>query len=348
MPATSIDTFFACTLIVIVVVVSMAATTNVALPYITCLEDLNEPEYLRKIAEHTITSSGSPENWGQNQSLTPDIFGLAEDNSFGYKLDLDKVSRLNSQNAYALTYLDVLNTLRLENVALHFSFSQIMDVNITSDSNTTVVDTTTYTFNIYVTRNQAPVATTLNYYIVANNYLNSSSSSTANNGQGTIDVEIPNSSAGTALLVVFARASYDSRVTAQGTYSFGHLSFEPSPNNTFLNLTPLNCTLQVDPNSSEVSLDSAYAFSYSYETSLSSISNETYTIPEFLDSSPQVLAVTGWNGSDYFIEWTTYPQVPLEIGANFDDATECYSFNYIVTIDSVLYRLNIKCGGPSL
>ena len=161
-------------------------------------------------------------------------------------------------------------------------------------------------------------------------------------------MEIPNSSAGTALLVVFARASYDSRVTAQGTYSFGHLSFEPSPNNTFLNLSPLNCTLQVDPNSSEVSLDSAYAFSYSYETSLSSISNETYIIPEFLDSSPQVLAVTGWNGSDYLIEWTTYPQVPLEIGANFDDATECYSFNYIVTIDSVLYRLNIKCGGPSL
>jgi len=347
MPATSIDTFFACTLIVIVVVMSMAATTRVAMPYMSNLQGLNEEEYLRKIAEHTIVSSGSPEGWGQNHSITLEDFGLAKARSFSYELDSDKVSRLNSQNANALTYLEMLEALSLEKVALHFSFSQIMDVNITLNSKVTVGDSTTYVFNIYVSRNQAPVAATLQCYVVANNLLNDTISITSSSGHGVAELEIPNSSNGTALLVVFARATYDSRVTAQGVYAFGHLSSEPKPNKTFLYLSPLNNTLQVDRNVSEVSLDAAYAFSYSYKSDLTSTSNETYFIPDFLDSSPKVLAVIGMNGSDFFIEWTTYPQVPLEIGAKFEDV-ECFSFNYVVTIDRVFYRLNVQCGGPSL
>jgi len=347
MPATSIDTFFACTLIVIVVVMSMAATTRIVVPYISGLQDLNEEEYLQKIVEHTIVSSGSPAGWGQNQSVTPEAFGLAEDGSFSYELDLDKVSRLNSQSTYALSYLEMLEALRLENVALRFTFSQIMDVSITLNSNVTEGDSTTYSFNISVSRDQAPVATSLQCYVVANNFLNDTTSSTSSSGEGVAEMEIPNDSNGTALLIVFARAPYDTRVTAQGVYAFGHLSSEPSPNTTFVSLSPLNSTLQVDPNVSEVSLETAYAFSYGYESALTSTSNETYTIPNFLGSSPKVLVVTGWNGSTFFTEWTTYPQVPLEMGANFEDA-ECFSFNYVVTIDRVFYRLNVQCGGPSL
>jgi hypothetical protein len=182
---------------------------------------------------------------------------------------------------------------------------------------------------------------------VANSFSNDTTSSTSSNGQGTVEMAIPDSSNGTALLIVFARAPYDQRVTAQAVYAFGHLASEPAPNNTYLNLSPLNGTLEVDPKVSDVSLDEAYAFSYVYESDLTSTSNETYTIPDFLDSSPQVLVVVGWSGSDFFAEWTTYPQVPLEMGANFEDA-ECFSFNYIVTIDGVFYRLNVQCGGPSL
>jgi hypothetical protein len=96
-----------------------------------------------------------------------------------------------------------------------------------------------------------------------------------------------------------------------------------------------------------VSLQTAYAFSYGYESALTSTSNETYIISNFLDSSPKVLAVTGFNGTDFFVEWTTYPQVPLEAGANFEDA-ECFSFHYVVTIEEVLYRLKVQSGGPSL
>lgn len=346
MPASSIDTFFACTLIVAVVVVSMVATTMIVAPYIGGMHDLNEEAYLQKIVDHMLVNSGSPGDWGQNQTAAPDAFGLAEDGSFSYVLDRDKVSRLNSSNAYALNYLQVLQALRLEKVAFRITFSQILDVSIALSSNESVAESTTYSFNVSVSRDQAPVAASLQCYIIANNYLNSTVSSTSGSGEAVVDIEIPDSSNGTALLIVFARTAYDDRLTAQGAYAFGHLSSEPSPNNTFLSLSPLNSTLLADPNFSGVSLEDGYQFSYGYESTLSSVSNETYAVPEFLDSSPKVLAVTGWNGSTFFIEWVTYPQVPLEIGANFEN-TECFSFNYLVTIDRTFYRMNVQCGGPS-
>jgi hypothetical protein len=314
-------------------------------PYIGSLHDLNEETYLQKIVDHMIVNSGTPSDWGKNQTATPDTYGLAEDGSFSYALDRDKVSRLNSSNAYALTYLQILQALGLEKVAFNIAFSQVLDVSVALSSNETVGESTTYSFNVSVSRDQAPVAASLQCYILANGYVNDTVSSTSSNGEGVVDVEIPNTSNGTALLIVFARTSYDDRVTAQGAYAFGHLSSEPSPNNTFLSLSPLNGTLQADPNF-EVSLENAYQFSYGYEATLSSVSNETYGVPEFLDSSPKVLAVTGWNGSTFFIEWVTYPQIPLELGANFEN-TECFSFNYMVTIDGTFYRMNVQCGGPS-
>lgn len=326
---------------------SMVFTTNLVSPHLNALEDVNEEEYLRKIVEHTITNYGSPADWGQNQTLTPDSFGLVKNNSFSYDLDLDKVSKLNNQSVYALSYLEVLQSLRLENVALQFDFSQILDVSIALDSNVTLGDSTTYGFNISINQNQSPTAASLQCYLVANSFFNQTTSSTLSNGQGTVDFEIPNDSNGTALLVVFARSPDDDRLTSQGVFRFGHLSSEPPVNNSFLDLSPLNQTLQVDTNISGVSLDSAYAFSYNYETDLTSTSNETYSIPNFLGSSPQVLVVTGLNSSEFFAEYTTYPQVPLTIGPSFEGA-ECFSFSYVVTINNVFYRLNVKCGGPSL
>ena len=347
MPANSIDAFFACILIVLVVIMSMVATTNIVSPHLNGLEDINEEEYLRKIVEHALVNSGTPADWGQNQSLTPETFGLAEDASFSYVLDADKVSRLNNQSAYALSYLEMLQCLRLQNVALKFSLSQILDVSVTLDSNVTVGESTTYSFTVCVSQNQAPKTTTLECYLVANNFVDNGSSSTSNNGQGNVEFEIPNDSNGTVLLVVFARSTDDPRITAQGVYAFGHLSSEPLVNNTFLDLSPLNQTLHVNLNVSGASLESAYAFSYSYDSELVSTSNETYNIPIFLGSSPQVLVVTGWNSSGFFVEWTTYPQVPLEIGPNFEGA-ECFAFHYVVTINDVFYRLDVQCGGPSL
>ena len=346
MPATSIDTFFACSLIVAVVIVSMGTTAKILTPYMNSLEDLNEEEYLRKIAEYAILNSGSPANWGENQTVTPEAFGLAKNGSLTpYELDVDKICRLNSQNAYALTYLDILEALKLKKVALRIAVSQLMNVSIALTSNETVGDSTRYSFEVSVSRDGTPIAVTLHSYVFATNFLNDTYSSTSSDGEGFVDVEIPNSSNGTALFVVFARASFDARITAYGVYAFGHLSSESPPNNTFLELSPLNDTLHVNPKYSNSSLETGYALSYSYRSNLTSISNVTYAIPEILDSSPTVLVVTGLNTST-FVEWTAYPQVPLEIGANFENA-ECFSFSYIVTINKAFYKLTVQCGGPS-
>jgi hypothetical protein len=347
MPAISIDTFFACSLIVAVVVASMAMTTKILTPYMNSLQDLNEEEYLRKIVEYVIVNSGNPANWGEDQTVTPEAFGLAKNGSLTpYELDVDKISRLNSQNAYALTYLDILEALKLEKVALRIAVSQLMNVSIALTSNETIGDSTRYSFEVHVSRDETPIAVTLHCYVIARNFLNDTYSSTSSNGEGAVDVEIPNSSNGTALLVVFARAPYDARITAYGVYAFGHLSSDPSPKNIFLELSPLDYTLHVNPKYSNVSSETGYALSYSYESNLTPTSNVTYAIPGFLDSSPTVLVVTGINASTFFIEWTAYPQVPLEVGANFENA-EHLSFSYIVTINRAFYKLNVQCGGPS-
>jgi len=325
----------------------MAATASVAVPYIRGFQDLNEEGYLRKIVEYTITNPGSPTNWGQNQSVTPEVFGLATEGSFSYDLDLDKVTRLYNQSIYALTYFELFEALRLEKVALSYSLTPIIDVNIVLTSNITIGGSTRYTFNVTVSRDHSPLDTTLQCYFVAKNFLNYTTSNTTLDGQGIIQTDIPNNSNGPVLLIVFARSPYDSRLTAQGSYTFTHLSLEPSPNNTFVNLSPLNNTLQINPNISGIDLESVYAFTYNYDSILFPISNMSYLIPEFLDCSPQVLVVTGWNGSEFFIEWTTYPQVPLVMGADFRFA-ESFSFNYLVTIDKVFYQLNVQCGGPGL
>jgi hypothetical protein len=347
MPANSIDTFFASILIIMVVIMSMVLTTNLVSPHLKALEDVNEEEYLRKIVEHALINTGNPTDWGKNQTLTPESFGLAKDNSVIYELDLDKVSRLNNQSIFAVSYPEMLQALRLKNVALQFDFSQMIEVTIDLESNVTGAVSSTYGFNISVSQNQAPKATNLQCYLVANNYFNQTNSSTSSNGQGIVEFEVPNDSNGTALLVVFARSPDDNRLTSHGMYCFGHLSSEPPENNYFLSLSPLNQTMQVDPKVSGVSLESVYGLSYGYETELTATSNETYTILNFLGSSPQVLIVTGWNSSDFFIEYTTYPQIPLQIGPTFEGA-ECFSFSYVVTINQVFYRVNVKGGGPSL
>jgi len=165
-------------------------------------------------------------------------------------------------------------------------------------------------------------------------------------GVSYVNATIPNASNGTASLIVFARASYDSRITAYGAYLFEHQSTEQLPTNSLLSLSPLDYNLWVNSNYSDIVLENAYAFSFDYESNLTVTSNATYAIPEFLDNSPIVLVVTGTNASDFFVEWTAYPQIPSYVGANFDNA-ECHTYSYVVTVGGALYNLQLLFGGLS-
>jgi len=98
MPTVSIDTFFACSLIVSVALLATASLVGTMQTKINSLQDLNKDDYLRTIAEHIVTSYGTPVDWGSS-SVVPSAFGLSDsDSSHLYELDIDKISRLNSQN----------------------------------------------------------------------------------------------------------------------------------------------------------------------------------------------------------------------------------------------------------
>lgn len=347
MPAISIDTFFACLLMVSMVMVATVLSTGILDSRINNLQDLNQDEYFRAVSENILLNPGRPLNWGSNSSVIPEAFGLARNGSLRFgELDIDKICRLNDQNAFGLTYLDILGAARLSDVALRLSISQLLSILVDVFSNTTLEDSVEYTFKISVSEDYMPVSASLHCYLIAKNFLEDYYSYTSDDGYGYADFRIPNSSNGTVALVVFARASYDPRMTACEVYTFGHLSDEPLPNGTFLKLSPLNFTLYVNQSSVDTVIEDGYAFSYEYNSTLASTFNFTYAVPMLIERSPIALIITGSNASTFFIEHTTYPQVPLEAGADLSGSV-CYAFSYIVMIKETLFKMVVSFGGIS-
>jgi hypothetical protein len=343
MPAISIDTFFACSLIVSVALLATASLVGTMQTRIDNLQDLNKDDYLRNIAEHIVTSDGTPADWGSTGTV-PDSFGLSDsDSSHLYELDVDKVGRLNDQSAYALSYIQASTAARLNNIALGISISQMLSVTVTLSANISVGDETAYTFKISVSQASGPTGAALQGYVVAKDFVSTVSNITSSAGVGYITVQIPNASNGPALLIVFARASFDDRITSYGTYSFAHLSQEPSPNHTFLGLSPLNYTLSLEENFPDITIEHGYAFSYAYQSNLTKTSAISYAIPESADKSPTVLVISGLNGTSSFVEWTAYPDVPLDFGANFENS-EKNVFVYTVLVKGTLYKLTLSFG----
>jgi hypothetical protein len=344
MPSISIDTFFACTLMVAVVIIATISVTGTMMTRINSWKNLNEETYLRTLYESILSETGTPSNWGSDSNIKPSEFGLANTNSqYPTTLDVDKVTRLNPQNDFALSYTDILSAARLTDVAVKISISQIMNVTISLASNSSQGDSTVYTFRISVNQDSGPVTALLHCYAIAKDFLQDVYNSTSTNGIGYVSFQIPNTSNGTAIVIAFARATQDQMMTACNTQLFAHLSTEPPANQTFLDLTPLNYTLNVSPKSSNTTIESYQAFSYSYQTDLTEISNMSRQIPKMLDASPIVIIVTGMNLSSNFIEWTTYPEIPFETGSNFNNS-ESHSFSGIATIKDTLYKVTINFG----
>jgi hypothetical protein len=343
MPAISIDTFFACSLVVSVALLATASLAGTMQAQINNLQDLNKNGYLRNIAEHLITSDGTPVDWGSSGAV-PSSFGLSDsDSSYLYALDIDKISRLNNQNGYALSYFQVSQTARLNNIALGISISQMLSITATLSANISIGDETAYTFKISVSQASGPTSAALQCYVVAKDFVSAVSNTTSSAGVGYITVQIPNASNGPALLIVFARASFDDRITSYEAYSFAHLSQEPSPNHTFLELSPLNYTLSLEKNFPDITIEHGYAFSYAYQSNLTLTSTTTYAIPEFVDKSPTVLVISGLNGTNSFVESTAYPDIPLDFGADFENS-EKNVFVYTVLVKETLYKLTLSFG----
>jgi hypothetical protein len=99
----------------------------------------------------------------------------------------------------------------------------------------------------------------------------------------------------------------------------------------------------LNPNFPDITIEHGYAFSYAYHSNLTSIATTTYAIPTFVNKSPTVLAISGINGTTSFVEWTAYPDIPLDFGSNFENAEENV-FVYIVTVKETLYKLTLSFG----
>jgi hypothetical protein len=343
MPTVSIDTFFACALLVSVALLATASLAGTMQTRINGMQDVNKQDYLRNVADQIVFSCGTPTDWGAGATV-PSSFGLHASAASGvYELDIDKVTRLNSQNSLALSYPQVSIAAQLNNLALGIKLSQILSITVALSANTTAGDETAYTFMIQVSQAQGPTSASLHCYLVADGFLSDVYNSTSSSGVGYANFQIPNSADGPALLIVFARATFDDRVTAYEAYSFAHLSEAPEPNHTFLDLSPLNGTLNVDANDSDAAVNEAYTFTFGYQANLTETSGSTYAIPAFLDKSPTVLVVSGQTSSASFVEWAAYPDVPLQFGANFENSEENV-FIYTVTIKGAFYKLTLTFG----
>ncbi len=346
MPSTSIDTFFACTIIVTVALIATAFLCSTMQTSINVTQNINKDSYLQAIADDIITTPGTPVNWGTSSSVPVD-FGLAASSSTTpYELNMDKITRLNSLNSYALSYIDMENAAKLSNIALGITVSQVMSINIEQTSNSTLDNgnSVSFIFAILTSIDSEPTSASLNCYVVANNYVSNVTDSTSGVGVGYVTIQIPSAAADGAMLIMFARASFDDRITSYAIYNFQNSTQETAPRNDILTLTPLNYTLSYTTNSTGLTMQNSYIFSYTYQQNLISVQGTAYyLIPMLIDQSPFVMVLCGFNNGTYFQEWTSYPQVPLKAGSSFEDS-EQNVFSYIVTINGVLYKVDVSFG----
>lgn len=352
MPAISVDTFLACSLMVMLVLSAMAATSKVLYPYIHSADDENLAERYMELSKYLLLNCGSPSDWGQNGNVTPDTFGLAKASSDNpFELDIDKVSRLNSENLQSLTYAQIFTMSKIPDISFKMQIKPIFEIYIDLISTFALANQTVYQFEVLTEKSGFPVTADLTEYVIAEHYIESNSSY-ALKGRAYINLSLPNSINGPALLVVIARSTYDARIESFNAYAFAPNSAEPKPRGAFLRQSPLNYTLNISALYSDTVLSEVYALSFHYNSTLTQVSvngqNATYYVPHFLDPSPTLIIATGRNATSFFTEWTAYPQIPLEVGANFaaTSLSNVFTHVYTVTINLVNYECTTWIGGP--
>lgn len=327
----------------------MAVMPKVMYPVMDGLAHKNDNERLQQLAQYILLSTGAPSDWGNAPSVVPSSFGLATNDTKPYTLDADKVTRLNSRNHYALTYAQLLDAMKVSNLAMKISIQPIYNTSIALLSSINNGNQSSYDFEITTENSGFAVPSDISSYLVARDYVDNMLVSTDSGGKAATSFTVSNNVNGSALLIVFAKAKADPSVVSFGVYSFGHNASAPEPNETFMRLSPLNYVLNASLNYPTEQISGAYAFSYDYWANLTQLSNATqtreYSFPRFLETSATILVLTGLNGTNSFAEWASYPQIPIDIGVNFDSSTSkgsVASFTYIVTINAAEYALQIK------
>jgi hypothetical protein len=132
------------------------------------------------------------------------------------------------------------------------------------------------------------------------------------------------------------------RITSYAVYSIADGAQESTPASTGLSLSPQNYR-QSFTQPPDVIVQNVYALTYSYNNNITAFQGSSCTIIRLVDSCPTVLVACGQNGSSYLQEWTSYPQVSLDAGSTFTNS-ERNVFGYLVTVEGVLYHVEISLG----
>ena len=349
MPAVSVDTFFACFLMVLLVLSAMTATAKLLQPRINSSLNVEGAERYGETAKHILLYAGKPSNWGQDGQAIPEEFGLAEAGAENpYTLDVDKVSRLNGESLYALSYAQIFTSLKVSDVSLRLEIKPVFNVRVNLTAILEGLNETVYTFEVATEKSGAAVSAIVKAYIIAENFLQTTSVYNSD-GIARFNLTVPNSVGGPALLVVFAKSKFNNRIASYAVYPFAHNLSEPAAKGVFLKLSPLNYTLTVIPTSAETVLSSVYALTFNYAAPLTQTASNVFSIPKFADASPIVLVATGWNSTKFFAEWTAYPQIPLQMGVDFStmsNLSNVYAYEHLVAIGSAIYKCTVWLGGP--
>ncbi len=354
LPASSIDTFLACSIMIILVLTALVGVAQFMEPYMSSLSNRDVSERYQQLSSSLLLLPGNPSGWGQSVA-SPTGLGLARTGSaLPYELDVDKVSRLNSLNSYSLSYSELWKALGVKDVSFQIAVKPIFDVSIDLTSTSPSGNGTIYEFKVVTAESGMPVVTDLSAYFATGNFVSRVYSPTSSNGTATLDFNISNSLVGSALMIVFAQSIATPQIVSFNVYTFSVNSSTPLPNRTFTLLSPLNYVLNASLVSPSVNILAARIFTFSHNSSLTvkaqtGLSME-YFIPTMLDSSPMVMVLTGNSGATSFAEWVAYPQLPLLVGADFNQSTagtKIISVSSFITINNALYEVVTTWGGTN-
>ena len=341
MPIAAVDLFFASSAMLLIILGAIYGVNTVVKPY---FEEQYVPlDRYYQIGRYMLLSRGEPEGWGVGAD--PTVLGFASDN-WVYRLDIDKVTRLNPSNTYALNYSSLWQALGIDDVSFRIRIEPLFNVTLKMISSQSQGNETAYIFTVSTNKKGYPLPTDFSYYIAVRDYIDSGTGATTTNGTGIVEFALPNSLNGTALLSVLARV--EQSVMSFGTLRFSHNSDSVELDRTFATLSPHNYKLDVNLSAGASALNAAI-FSYGYAFNLTETGG-SYAIPRLLDASPMVLVVTVVNGSGYWVEWTTYPQVPLVVGADMSDPntfSDVILVSYIVEVKGTLYSFEVRFRSPA-
>ncbi|MCW3982997.1 MAG: hypothetical protein NWE96_03265 [Candidatus Bathyarchaeota archaeon] len=288
-----------------------------------------------------VTYAGSPVDWGKT-NVVPVDFGLALNTATRiYELDIDKICRLSTLNSHSLSHVDLAVASKLTNIAMGISLSQTLTISLEQTNTYTAGDDTYTTLAVSTAIESKPSKANLQCYLVAQNYQYNATATITTSGTTEVVFHYPTISADDALVVVFARAPFDERVTSYAVYNFASGQQETTPASTALSLSPLNYTLSFNQSGGAL-IQKMYTFSYLHQYITTSQGGEC-AIPQLIDHSPIVMIVCGEVEGQYFQEWTSYPQIPLSVGSSFANS-ERNVFSYMVTVNGVLYKLDVSLG----